>query len=424
MMARQYKGWKPTERDLDEYRVLYDAASSAIVRAERALAGELAWSESQIEDVLPKIGRTETGDDLASLRMGFANRAEFNRELSYMRRIASSEQTRRGQKYGRMTYEAAGSLTAGRVDPATGEYTTQFMDRERSLTKRRRNDAALKRIREAGIEMERVPVLDENGEQVRDEWRHKVFTYIPATPENERKLRALEEKNPGAQYVPDEAASNMRVMKFGDLTRIGEVSTAHYTPRQVYNSLRTDTITDMKNRLYWANYANIAQTTMGDGLGTEIAGYIDRIQRLGYTDRDHLYRLIEQSDAEYAQLDYVYEDTMGPTSVKLSRMMSYWRDTVVPELDDIEGLEGDERTDTSDLMPVTPADPAYMHLKGIPEMADVDAEPSIWDVYHAEAKPRRYRKTSKGRQLAQWATGITIQEIRDIFYSIGSLGGA
>lgn len=419
-MARQYKGWRPTESDLDEYRMLFDAASSAVERASRALSGELALTERQLESILPVIGDPATGDDLATLKLGFANRQEFKRELSYLKRVASSEQTKQGQKFGRMTYEAAGSLTAGRIDPATGEITTQFMERERALTKRRRNDAALKLIREAGIEMERVPVLDENGKQVTDEWRHKVFTYIPATPENERKLRALEEKNPGAQYVPDEAASNMRVRKFGDLTRLGEVQTAKYKPKQIYDSLRTDSITDMKNHLYWANYSNIAQTTMGDGLGAEIARYIDRIQKLGYSDRDRLYRKIEYSDAEYAQLDYVYEDTMGSTSVKLSRMIKFWREEIVPDLDDIEGLEGEERTDTSGLMPVTPSDPAYMHLRDMPPIED--AEPSIWDVYHANAKPRRYRKQNMGKKLAQFATGITLQEIKDIFYSLGTMG--
>ena len=128
-MARPPRGWRPTSSDLDEYRTLYDAASSAILRAERALAGELAWSERQLADLLPTIGPAETGDDLASLKMGFANRQEFSRELSYLKRIADSEQTKRGQKYQRMTYEAAGSLTSGRVDPATGQYVTQFMER-------------------------------------------------------------------------------------------------------------------------------------------------------------------------------------------------------------------------------------------------------------------------------------------------------
>lgn len=425
MARKKPVGWRPTSADLDEYRTLYDAASSAIMRAERALAGELAWSQRQIDDLLPKLGPVETGDDLASLKMGFANRQEFSRELSYLKRIADSEQTKRGQKYERMTYEAAGSLTSGRVDPATGQFTTQFMERERSLTKRRKNDAALKLIREAGIEMERVPVLDENGRQVTDEWRHKLFTYIPATPDNERALRDLEERNPAAQYIPDEAASNMRIMKYGDLKTIGEVRTARYTPRQIYDSIRSDTVNDMRNRMYWANYDIIAQTTLGPTLGGEISGYIERIQRLPYAERYRLYQLIEGNDAAYAQLDYVYGDTMGSTSVKLERMMGFWRNTVVPKLDDYEGLEGDERTKVSDLMPVTPADPAYMHLRNADAFAvEPDAEPSIKDVFKAYAKPRRYHLQNAGRTLAQWATGITMKEIKDIFYSIGTFGGA
>ena len=424
-MARPSRGWRPKSEDLERYRVLYDAASSAITRAERALAGELAWSERQLEDLLPKIGPAETGDDLESLKMGFANRSEFQRELSYLKRIADSEQTKRGQKYSRMTYEAAGSLTSGRVDQATGQYVTQFMERERALTNRRKNDAALKLIKDAGIEMERVPVLDENGKQVTDEWRHKLYTYIPATPDNERALRDLEERNPAAQYIPDDAASNMRVMKYGDLKTIGEVRTARYTPRQIYDSIRSDTMNDLRNRMYWANYDVIAQTTLGPELGGEISGYIERIQRLPYAERYRLYQLIEGNDAAYAQLDYVYGDMMGSTSVKLARMMRFWRKTVVPKIDDYEGLEGDKRTKTSDLMPVTPADPAYMHLRDADAFAvEPDAEPSIKDVYKAYAKPRRYHLQSAGRTLAQWATGITMQEIKDIFYSIGTFGGA
>lgn len=423
-MARAPRGWRPTSSDLDEYRTLYDAASSAILRAERALAGEMALSERQLEGMLPKLGPVDAGDDLASLKMGFANRNEFSRELSYLKRIADSEQTKRGQKYQRMTNEAAGSLTSGRVDPATGQYVTQFMERERSLTKRRKNDAALKLIRDAGIEMERVPVLDENGKQVTDEWRHKLFTYIPATPDNERKLRDLEERNPAAQYIPDEAASNMHIMKFGDLKTIGEVRTARYTPKQIYDSIRSDTVMDMRNRMYWANYDVIAQTALGSELGGEISGYIERIQRLPYAERYRLYQLIEGNEAAYAQLDYVYDDTMGSTSVKLSRMMGFWRNTVVPKLDDYEGLEGDERTKVDDLMPVTPADPAYMHLRNADAFAvEPDAEPSIKDVYKTYAKPRRYHLQQAGRTLAQWATGITMQEIKDLFYSFGTFAG-
>ena len=423
-MARAPRGWKPKAEDLDRYRELYDAASSAILRAERALAGELAWSEHQLEGLLPTIGPEETGDDLASLKMGFANRQEFARELSYLKRIADSEQTKRGQKYERMTYEAAGSLTSGRIDPATGQFTTQFMERERSLTKRRKNDAALKLIKDAGIEMERVPVLDENGRQVTDEWRHKLYTYVPATPENERALRNLEERNPAAQYIPDEAASNMRVLKFGDLKTIGEVRTARYTPKQIYDSIRSDTMNDMRNRMYWANYDVIAQTALGSELGGEISGYIARIQRLPYAERYRLYQLIEGEDAAYAQLDYVYGDVMGSTSVKLARMMKFWRKVVVPKLDDYEGLEGDERTKVSDLMPVTPADPAYMHLRnGDALSVEPDADPSILDVYKANARPRRYHLQQAGRTLAQWATGITMQEIKDMFYSFGTFAG-
>jgi hypothetical protein len=418
-------GWRPKSEDLDRYRELYDAASSAILRAERALAGELAWSERQLADLLPTIGPAETGDDLASLKMGFANRQEFSRELSYLKRIADSEQTKRGQKYQRMTYEAAGSLTSGRVDPATGQYVTQFMERERSLTKRRKNDAALKLIRDAGIEMERVPVLDENGKQATDEWRHKLYTYIPATPDNERKLRDLEERNPGAQYIPDEAASNMRVMKYGDLKTIGEVRTARYTPRQIYDSIRSDTVADMRNRMYWANYDVIAQTALGPELGGEISGYIDRIQRLPYAERYRLYQLIEGEDAAYAQLDYVYDDTMGSTSVKLARMMGFWRQTVVPKIDAYEGRGEDDLTKTSDLMPVTPADPAYMHLRNAEAFAvEPEAEPSVKDAYKLNAKVRPYHLQEAGRTLAKWATGITMQEIKDIFYSIGTFGGA
>ncbi len=423
-MARAPRGWKPKAEDLDRYRELYDAASSAILRAERALAGELAWTDHQLKGLLPKIGPAETGDDLASLKMGFANRQEFTRELSYLKRIADSEQTKRGQKYSRMTYEAAGSLTSGRVDPATGQYVTQFMERERSLTKRRKNDAALKLIKEAGIEMERVPVLDEDGKQATDEWRHKLFTYIPATPDNERKLRDLEERNPAAQYIPDEAASNMRILKYGDLKTIGEVRTARYTPRQIFDSIRSDTVADMRNRMYWANYDVIAQTALGPELGGEISGYIDRIQRLPYAERYRLYQLIEGEDAAYAQLDYVYDDTMGSTSVKLSRMMRFWRNTVVPKIDSYEGRGEDERTKTSDLMPVTPADPAYMHLRNAEAFAvEPESEPSVKDAYKLNAKVRPYHLQQAGRTLAKWATGITMQEIKDMFYSFGTFAG-
>lgn len=425
-MTRVPRGWRPKVEDLDRYRELYDAASSAIFRAERALAGELSWTQRQLDSMIPKLGPAETGDDLASLKMGFANRSEFSRELSYLKRIADSEQTKRGQKYSRMTYEAAGSLTSGRVDPATGQYVTQFMERERSLTKRRKNEAALKLIKDAGIEMERVPVLDENGKQVTDEWRHKLYTYIPATPDNERALRDLEERNPAAQYIPDEAASNMRVMKFGDLKTIGEVRTARYTPEQIFDSVRSDTKNDMDNRHYWANYSVVVNTVLGPELANEISGYIDRIQRLPFAERYRIYQMVEKGETSYAQLDYLYHDVMGSTSVKLSRMVGFWRNKVVPKIDDYEGLEGDERTKVSDLMPVTPADPAYMHLRNGDAFAvEPDADPSIFDVYQANAKPRRYHLQKGGRTLAQFATGITMQEIKDLFYSFGTfVGGA
>ena len=417
-MAR-YKGWKPTAADLDRYRELYETAANVVQRAERAMGEELGYTSRQLEDALPEIGDIGVGDDLTSLRNAFANRNEFKRELTYLERIAKSETAKAGTKYEPMTYEAQGALTAGRVDPATGRVVTQFMERERALAKRRANDAALRLIRDAGIEMVRVPVLDSEGNQVTDEWRHKVFTYVPATPANERELRALEDQNPAAQYVPPEAASRQYVMKFGDLVRLGEVSGRRMSPKRIYESLHADRMSDMKNRLYFANYQNIIDTTIAGPIGEEISGYIDQIQQLDFPQRYRIYRLIEKSDAEYAQLDYVYEDTMSPTNIKMARMVRFWRSEVMPEVRKMQGEEEPPSSETADLEPVEPGDPSYLHIKGGPAMAAAGGEPTVYDAYQANAQPTGQRKRGRGGRLTmKIATGITLKDIENLFYGI------
>ena len=412
-----YRGWKPTAADLDLYRELYEAASNVVDRAGRVMGEELGYTTRQLEGALPKLGDISVGDDLSTLGSAFANRNEFKREISYLKRITESESTRVGTKYSPMTYEAQGTLTAGRVDPATGEVVTQFMERERALAKRRANDAALRLIREAGIEMVRVPVMDDQGKQVTDEWRHKVFTYVPATPANERELRNLEEKNPAAQYVPSEAASQGYVMKFGDLVRLGEISGRRMSPRRIYESLHTDRINDMKNRLYFANYQNIIDMTISGPLGDEISGYIDDIQRLDYPRRYQIYRLIEKSGAQYAQIDYLYDDVMSPTNVKMARMVRAWRNEIMPQ---VRRMLGDGGTaPVADLEPVEPGDPSYLHIKGGPAVAAAGGEPTIYDAYHANAEPTGQHLRGKGGKLtARIATGITLADIENLFYGI------
>ena len=417
-MARSYRGWKPTAKDLDVFRDSFEFAFNVLSRARTAMSEELGYTDRQVEEALPMIGDEAVGDDLESLHNTFANRAEFDREVSYLKRIADSESAKVGTKYKPMTYEAQGSLTAGRVD-ATGRVVTQFMERERSLARRRANDAALRLAREAGIEMERVPVLDAEGNQIRDEWRHKLYTYVPKTPENERELRNLEDKNPAAQYIPPEAASGQYVVKFGDLVRLGEVRERKMNPRRVYESLHADRMNDLKNRLYFANYQNIVQQTLAGDLGDEISGYIDRIQRLDYPRRYQIYRMIERSNAEYAQLDFVYHDTMSPTNVKIARMVDYWRNEVMPKVNDMLGEEG---TPTGTLEPVTPNDPSYIHIKGGPAIAAAGGYATVFDAYQINSTETGHYKRGKGGRLTnKEATGITLDVIEDMFFGLGGL---
>ena len=417
-MARTYRGWKPTAADLDVFRDTFEFAYNVLSRARTAISEELGYTKRQVDEALPVIGDVSVGDDLESLRAGFQNRDEFKREISYLKRISESESAKVGTRYKPMTYEAQGALTAGRVD-ATGRIVTQFMERERQLARRRANDRALRLAREAGIEMERVPVLDAEGNQVRDQWRHKVFTYVPKTPANERELRNLEEKNPAAQYIPPEAASGQYVMKFGDLTRLGEVRERKMGSRRVYESLHGDRHDDIINRLYFANYQNVVQNTLAGDLGDEISGYIDKIQRLDYPRRYQIYKMIEKSGAEYAQLDFYYHDIMSPTNIKLARMVDFWRHKVAPKVDD---MLGQQHEPLADVEPVTPNDPSYIHLKGGPAMAAAGGIPTVFDVYHVNAKPTgHYRRGNDGKLTNREATGITMDVIEDMFFGLGGL---
>lgn len=418
-MARTYKTWKTTDADLDTYRELYDAASSAVEGAQFGL-WQKGYTFQQMEQMLPDIGDASIGDDTTSLNRAFENRADFQRELRYLSRIVDSQSARVPKGYQQMTDRGQGTLTAGRVDEATGQVTTAFMQREESLARRRANDAALRKIREQGIEMVRVPVLDSEGKQVTDRWRHKVYTYVTATPENERRLRKLQERDPSARYTPGDEASQGFVMKHGDLVRLGEIHERRLNPKQVYESLHLERMNDMKNHLYFANYATIAENTLAQPLADELTGYIDRIQDLPYQDRMEIYRTIENSDAEYAQLDFFYHDTETSNSVKLSRMFGFWRGTIVPRLDEMEGRDERDATDVADIEPVTANDPAYTHIKGGADFAEGgNDEPSVFDAFQANAEERGYTKRGKGGKVTKRkAKGVTLSEIRDILYGI------
>ena len=419
----KYRTWKTTERDLDAYREVYEAAAGAVSRARTAMREELGYTSVQVERSLPELGSIETGDDLSTLNAAFANRADFQRELRYLQRIADSETAKVPKDFAPMTYEARGTLTAGRLDEATGRFETAFMERERALTRRRKNDAALRKLQEAGVEMVRVPVLDENGKQMTDRWRHKLYTYVTATPENERKMRAIQDKDPSARYVPDEAASQGYVLQHGDLTKLSEISNRRYTPKQIYESLHVEKIDDMKNHLYFANYANIAEATLVEPLADELTGYIDRIQKLNYAQRDEIYRMIEYSASEYAQLEFYYHDTETSSNIKLSRLFKFWRSQVLPRLERFEGKDEAARSEAQDILPVTPNEPEYTHIKGGADMsAGGNANPTVYEAFQQNAKERGYKKRNrKGRPGRKNAKGITLSEIEDLFYGIAGL---
>ena len=421
-MAKAYKTWKTTEADLDTYRELYDAASSAVEGAQFGL-WQKGYTFQQMERMLPDIGDASIGDDTTSLNRAFENRADFQRELRYLSRIVDSQTARVPKGYAQLTEREQGTLTAGRVDEATGQVTTAFMQREESLARRRANDMALRKIREQGIEMVRVPVLDSEGKQVTDRWRHKLFTYVTATPENERRLRALQEKDPTARYTPGDEASQAFVMRHGDLVNLGEIHERRMNPKQVYESLHLERINDMKNKLYFANYGNIVENTLVEPLANEINGYIDRIQRLSYQDRMELYRTIENSDAEYAQIDLIYHDTETPNSVKLTRMFHFWREVMVPRMNEMEGLDERDRADTEDVLPVEANDPSYTHIKGGADFAEGgNDEPTVFDTFQKNAEERGYTKRGKGGKVTKRkAKGVTLSEIRDILYGIEGL---
>ena len=79
-MAKAYKTWKTTEADLDLYREMYDAASSAVEGAQFSL-WQKGYTFQQMERLLPDIGDASIGDDTTSLNRAFENRADFQREL-------------------------------------------------------------------------------------------------------------------------------------------------------------------------------------------------------------------------------------------------------------------------------------------------------------------------------------------------------
>lgn len=421
-MAR-YRTWKTSQKDLDEYREAFEAASQVVSRAETAMREELGYTKMQVERSLPELGSIETGDSLQSLNAAFTNRADFQREMRYLQRVIDSESARVPKDFAPMTYEARGTLTAGRLDEATGRFETAFMERERSLTRRRENDAALRKLKESGVEMVRVPVLDADGKQMTDKWRHKLYTYVSATPANERLMRAIQDKDPSARYTPDEAASQGYVMRHGDLVKLGDINNRRFTPHQIYQSLHVEKRDDMKNHLYFANYANIAEATLVKPLADELTGYIDRIQKLPYAQRDKIYRLIEYSESEYAQLEFYYHDTETSSSIKLSRLFKFWRGEILPQIEKFEGKEEQAREEAEEILPVTPNEPEYTHIKGGADMAAGGNEnPTVFESFQQNARERGYHKLNrKGKPGRKLAKGITLHEIEDLFYGIAGL---
>lgn len=326
----------PRQSDVDRFKHLYLRTKTLLEDAAESM--ESSGYGDFINKVLPILVPMDsftTGE----LKSQFITRKDFNAQIRYMESIQKAAREEPYKGTAELGYY--GNLTAVRYDKDGTNIEGAFLSHARKVQVANERRATLKRIKEAGVEVEKVHVsiVDEDTGEIRpmyDEHRHKVYTYVPKTPENARKLDELTFRSPDYDIPQPDIPEEGVIFHLGDFVPVRKRRASKSTPEQVLRGTRRDTMDDYRLMNYFNNYESIVSVTMPDSVKREIGCYINAIMDASPAKRNEIYRFIADNGDDAATLEYLYVDMASPLPQKVQRIMDFWRNEVVPKIGDRE----------------------------------------------------------------------------------------
>lgn len=333
-MAR-FSYFTPRQTDVDKFRRVWSRTNTLLEDALESVKSRNDIPDSAISDILPTIDNVSNIGSLDTERLSqmFATRDDFNRSIRYMERIL--RESKKEPYKGTVQLGYYGNVTAIRPDTMEGV----FVERERRQFERSQQQAALKRLQDRGIEMEKVPVLRVNpktGEivQAYTRSRHKIYTYVPKTPSmRELYAEAINRDSTLSIQQPEEEPDESYVEVFGEVVPTKKAYRHVMTPREVMERVTmVDERSDMRTLNYFENYDAIVATVLPDELANEISGYVNAIENLSHAERAGIYDFISSNSDDAGTIEYLYLDMSGTLHAKVQRVLNFWREEVAPRI--------------------------------------------------------------------------------------------
>lgn len=217
--------WKPTLKNLVDYRHALEGARDAVSKAREELRDYTVLSDAVIEESLPYI--PENGElwkftNRTGLSDRFTNRRDFETELRYLQRVERAGTESPTKTSVSLVPDNPTKLTSFYLDENRQPTITVWQRQEESIIRQRQNRDALKRLEDQyGVEMVRTPLKREvDGElkNVYDESRHIQYTYVPKTPKSQEKYWEAISADPSLKIqTPDTMVDDVQVDIMGDM---------------------------------------------------------------------------------------------------------------------------------------------------------------------------------------------------------------
>ena len=327
--------FSPRQSDVAKYRLLLSESQDIIKGAFSSVMAE--YGVNIASSVVPFIRDVEPNEiDTDWLSDKFVTRDDFNRDLRYMERI--KRESKRTFK-GTVQMGTYGNLTAVQVDQ-NGDIEGAFVQQERRQLEQRMQRERLRQLEDRGIKMERVPIMvydEESGtyKHAYSRSRHKLYTYVPATPSNhEMYVETINREPMLAIKQPEETPlenAYVRVFTTDEYKPVPKAYEPTYTPEEVATRVtQIDAYSDLRTRNYFMNYEAIVDATLPDVFSKELGGYIEKINDLTPAHRRAIYDVIASDIEDVGTLEYLYLDMSLPMNAKVQRIMNYWRNEIAP----------------------------------------------------------------------------------------------
>lgn len=324
-MARIYKSWKVTFKDLKEINSLLTRAENQVNAAFLSLTEDVGFSESYARDLLPTISQYSTAT-VSQLQSAFTNRREFEREKSYLNRIIKAGEGAPRKGVVSIAPDNANQLTSFYTE--NGQIVeSQFMRKERSLISRLETQKAVKEYKELGVEFVKTPVLNpDTGKPMYDENRHKIYTYVPKTPAMQAKYESILEKRPSLIVGSEDLPKDVHVDMWGDIVPLRGHRKRKKTSKEIARNVFSDTLLAESTQRYFDNYKDIIETVLPSSVTKRITPYLDKISSLSPDKQYKVYRIINDNENVVGTLDFLYWESGLDLARSMIDIIDFWQD--------------------------------------------------------------------------------------------------